>query len=49
MSALLIVIAMILVFGASGYYAHSNYGGRALGGGLGLALAVLAGLWLVGG
>jgi hypothetical protein len=49
MSLLLIIIILLIVFGGGGgYYAHRSYGGRGLGGVLGLILIVLLVLWLVG-
>jgi len=42
---LIIVLLLILLGGGGGYYAHGRYGGRGLGGVLGLVLLVL---WLVG-
>jgi hypothetical protein len=49
MSLLLIIIILILLFGGGGgYYAHSQYGGRGLGGVLGLIVVILVVLWLFG-
>jgi hypothetical protein len=50
MSMIVVIILLLLVFGGGGgYYAHRSYGGRGLGGVLGLVVVVLAVLWLVGG
>jgi hypothetical protein len=49
MSTLLIIILILILFGGGGgYYAHRSYGGRGLGGVLGLVLVILLILWLVG-
>jgi hypothetical protein len=49
MSLILIIIVLVLLFGGGGgYYAHRSYGGRGLGGVLGLVLVVLVVLWLLG-
>jgi hypothetical protein len=49
MSLLLIIILLLILFGGGGgYYAHRNYGGRGLGGVLGLVLVVFLVLWLMG-
>ena len=49
MSLILIIILLVIVFGGGGgYYAHSYYGGRGLGGVLGIVLIIVAVLWLVG-
>ncbi|THD44093.1 MAG: DUF3309 family protein [Bradyrhizobium sp.] len=49
MSLILIIILLVIVFGGGGgYYAHSYYGGRGLGGVLGLVVIVLVALWLFG-
>nr|WP_272904299.1 DUF3309 domain-containing protein [Xanthobacter agilis] len=40
---------MILLFGGGGYYGFNRYGGRGLGGVLGLLLLIILVLWLVGG
>ena len=49
MSTILIIVVLILLFGGGGYYGFSRYGGRGLGGVLGLVLMVVVVLWLVGG
>jgi hypothetical protein len=50
MSLIVIIIILLLLFGGGGgYYAHRTYGGRGLGGVLGLVLIVILILWLVGG
>ena len=44
-----IIFPLSLLFGGGGgYYAHSRYGGRGLGGVLGTVLIVLVVLWLLG-
>ncbi len=49
MSMLLIIILLLILFGGGGgYYAHRTYGGRGLGGVLGLVLIILLVLWLAG-
>ncbi|MDP1966704.1 MAG: DUF3309 family protein [Reyranella sp.] len=48
MTTILIVIVLILLLGGGGYYGHSRYGGRGLGGVLGLVLLIVVVLWLVG-
>jgi hypothetical protein len=40
---------VILLFGGGGYFGYSRYGGRGLGGVLGLVLIALVVLWLAGG
>jgi hypothetical protein len=50
MSLLLIIVLLVLIFGGGGgYYAHRNYGGRGLGGVLGLVLIIVLVLYLLGG
>lgn len=50
MSTLLIIVVLILLFGGGGgYYSYNRYGGRGLGGVLGLVLIVMLVLWLAGG
>lgn len=50
MSTLLIIIILILLLGGGGgYYAHGRYGGRGLGGVLGLVIVSLLVIWLLGG
>jgi hypothetical protein len=44
---ILIVVLLILLLGG-GYYGYSSYGGRGLGGVVGLALVVVLVLWFVG-
>ena len=46
---LVIVLLLILLGGGGGYYGYSRYGGRGLGGVLGLVLIVIIVIWLVGG
>ena len=49
MTLVLIIIVLIVLFGGGGgYYAHRTYGGRGLGGVLGLVLVILLVLWLAG-
>lgn len=45
---LIIVLLIILLGGGGGYYGYSRYGGRGLGGVLGLVLTILIVLWLFG-
>ncbi|MDP9807944.1 hypothetical protein J2W42_000782 [Rhizobium tibeticum] len=45
---LIIIILILLLGGGGGYYAHGRYGGRGLGGVLGLVVIVLLILWLTG-
>ncbi|MDP2332954.1 MAG: DUF3309 family protein [Reyranella sp.] len=50
MSTILIVVILILLLGGGGgYYGYSRYGGRGLGGVLGLVLLIVVVLWLFGG
>lgn len=50
MGLLLLIVVLVLLFGGGGgYYAHNRYGGRGLGGVLGLVIVVLVIVWLVGG
>ena len=49
MSTILIIIVLVLLLGGGGYYGHSRYGGRGLGGVLGLVLLIVVLLWLFGG
>jgi hypothetical protein len=49
MTLIIIIILLLLVFGGGGgYYAHRSYGGRGLGGVLGLILVIILVLWLLG-
>jgi hypothetical protein len=49
MSLLLIIIILLVLFGGGGgYYAHRSYGGRGLGGVLGLVIVIILVLWLLG-
>jgi flagellin-like protein len=48
MTTILIIVVLILLLGGGGYYGHSRYGGRGLGGVLGLVLLIAVVLWLVG-
>jgi hypothetical protein len=45
---LIIVLLILLLGGGGGYYGHRRYGGRGLGGVLGLILIILLVLWLIG-
>lgn len=50
MSTLLILVILILLLGGGGgYYGYNRYGGRGLGGAVGLVLIILVAFWLVGG
>jgi hypothetical protein len=49
MSMILIVVVLILLLGGGGgYYGYNRYGGRGLGGVLGLVITMLIVLWLLG-
>lgn len=48
MSTVVIIVLLIVLLGGGGYYGHRSYGGAGLGGVLGLALAILLVLWLLG-
>jgi len=49
MSTLLIIILLIVLLGGGGgYYGYRSYGGRGLGGVLGLVLVLPLGRWLFG-
>jgi hypothetical protein len=49
MNLIVIVVILVLLFGGGGgYYAHSRYGGVGLGGVLGIVVAVVVVLWLLG-
>ena len=45
---LLIIVLLLLFGGGGGYYGYNRYGGRGLGGVLGLVLTVLIIMWLLG-
>jgi hypothetical protein len=45
---LIIILIIVLLGGGGGYYGYRSYGGRGLGGVLGLVLVILLVLWLVG-
>jgi hypothetical protein len=49
MSAILVILVLIFLFGGGGYYAHDRLGATGLGSVLGLLLVVVVVLWLVGG
>jgi hypothetical protein len=46
---LIIVVVLLLLGGGGGYYGYNRYGGRGLGGALGLVLIVIAVFWFFGG
>src|SRR4029077_5055704 len=46
---LIILVVLALVGGGGGYYGHRRYGGRGLGGALGLVIVILLGVWVIGG
>ena len=46
---LIVVILVLLLGGGGGYYGYNRYGGRGLGGVLGLVLVVMLAVWLLGG
>ena len=46
---ILLIVVLILMLGGGGYYGYSSYGGRGLGGVLGLVLVIVLVVWLVGG
>lgn len=49
MSTILIIVVLILLLGGGGgYYGYNRYGGRGLGGVLGLVVMILIVLWLGG-
>lgn len=49
MSMLLIIILLLILFGGGGgYYGYRSYGGRGLGGVLGLVVVVFLVLWFMG-
>jgi hypothetical protein len=45
---LIIIVLLLLLSGGGGYYGYNRYGGRGLGGVLGLVLIIIIVLWLVG-
>ena len=50
LSTVLIIVVVIMLFGGGGgYYGYNRYGGRGLGGALGLVFVVLLEVWLLGG
>jgi hypothetical protein len=50
MSTLLIIVVLILLLGGGGgYFGYNRYGGRGLGGVLGLVLIIVLVFWLAGG
>ena len=50
MSTILIIVVLILLLGGGGgYYGYNRYGGRGLGGVLGVVLLIVVALWLFGG
>jgi hypothetical protein len=46
---LLIIILVLVLFGAGGYCGYRSYGAAALGGALGLVFVILMAIWLFGG
>ena len=46
---LIIVLLLLLLGGGGGYYGYNRFGGRGLGGAIGLVVVVLLALWLFGG
>jgi hypothetical protein len=46
---LIIVVVILLLGGGGGYYGYNRYGGRGLGGALGLVLVILLVIWFFGG
>jgi hypothetical protein len=50
MSTILIIVVLILLLGGGGgYYGFNRYGGRGIGGVLGLVVVLLLAVWLLGG
>ncbi|MDR3536186.1 MAG: DUF3309 family protein [Acetobacteraceae bacterium] len=49
MTILLIVVLVLLLGGGGGYYGYNRYGGRGVGGILGLVLVVFLVAWVLGG
>ena len=50
MGIIVIVVILLLVLGGGGgYYGYNRYGGRGLGGVLGLILTIMLVAWLLGG
>lgn len=47
LATLLIILVLVLLLG--GFFGHRRYGGRGLGGVLGLVLIIFLILWLAGG
>jgi hypothetical protein len=47
LTTLLIIVLVVLLLG--GFFGHRRYGGRGLGGALGLVLIIVLILWLLGG
>lgn len=48
MGTIIIIVLLLLLMSGGGYYAHGRYGGRGLGGVLGLALIIFVALWFFG-
>ena len=46
---LIVVVVLLLLGGGGGYYGYNRYGGRGLGGALGMVLIVLLVFWFFGG
>lgn len=45
----IVIVLVLLLGGGGGYYGYNRYGGRGLGGSLGLVLIILIVFWLLGG
>lgn len=48
MSTTLIIILLVILLFGGGFYGHRSYGTAGLGGALGLVLAIVIVLWLLG-
>jgi hypothetical protein len=49
MTLLIVIVLVVVLFGGGGgYYGYRTYGGRGLGGALGLVLIILVVMWLLG-
>jgi hypothetical protein len=48
MGTIILIVLLVLLLGGGGYYAHGRYGGRGLGGVLGLVLIIVLALWFFG-
>jgi hypothetical protein len=49
MILVVVVLVLLLLGGGGGYYGYSRYGGRGVGGTLGLVLIVIVAVWIFGG